>query len=111
MKSTIDRIVEAINSDIDTQPTIRPVLDMSDVQYGMNKFNASLSKTHAASISFNMNRAAAEKFATGEPSVENGRVVNNNFVQNNYSPKALTPIEIYRQTKNQFAAAKEVLSK
>ena len=29
------------------------------------------------------------------------------FVQNNYSPKALSNMEIYRQTKNQFAAMKE----
>ena len=26
------------------------------------------------------------------------------FTQNNYSPKALSAIEIYRQTKNQFSA-------
>lgn len=28
------------------------------------------------------------------------------FVQNNYSPKPLSRIEIYRQTKNQFSALK-----
>ena len=33
------------------------------------------------------------------------------FTQNNYSPKALSQIDIYRQTKNQFSAMKGVLSK
>ena len=28
------------------------------------------------------------------------------FTQNNYSPKALSRIEIYRQTKNQFSTLK-----
>jgi hypothetical protein len=47
-------------------------------------------------------------------SSQNG--VNNNtsgntyqFTQNNYSPKALSRAEIYRQTKNQFAAMKGAL--
>ena len=31
---TISRIADAINTDIDTQPTIRPVLDLSDVKSG-----------------------------------------------------------------------------
>jgi len=31
-----------------------------------------------------------------------------NFVQNNYSPKALSRIDIYRQTKSQFAELKGV---
>ena len=34
-----------------------------------------------------------------------------NFTQNNYSPKALSRMEIYRQTKNQFAALKGAMSK
>ena len=33
-----------------------------------------------------------------------------NFTQNNYSPKPLSRIDIYRQTKNQFAQLKEAIS-
>lgn len=33
------------------------------------------------------------------------------FVQNNYSPKALSRIDIYRDTKNQFAQFKEATDK
>jgi hypothetical protein len=32
-----------------------------------------------------------------------------NYTQNNYSPKALTNAEIYRQTKNQLSTAKGAL--
>lgn len=41
--------------------------------------------------------------------VETTRSVVNNFTQNNYSPKALSRVEIYRQTNNLFATTKEVL--
>lgn len=34
LSNTIGRLTEAINSDIDTQPTIRPVLDLSDIESG-----------------------------------------------------------------------------
>ena len=33
-KNAISRIVDAINSDMDTQPTIRPILDLSEVESG-----------------------------------------------------------------------------
>ena len=36
-KSTIARLAESINTDIDAQPTIRPVLDLSDVQSGASQ--------------------------------------------------------------------------
>ena len=36
VKNGISRIADAVNSDIDTQPTIRPVLDLSDVKSGAN---------------------------------------------------------------------------
>lgn len=34
VKDSISRIADAVNSDLDTQPTIRPVLDLSDVRSG-----------------------------------------------------------------------------
>lgn len=36
MTSTVSQIADAINSDIDSQPTIRPVLDLSNVEAGAN---------------------------------------------------------------------------
>lgn len=55
-------------------------------------------------ISSSMNRETTGEIQNGDgtPSVGNSY----SFVQNNYSPKALSRIDIYRQTKNQFSALK-----
>ena len=39
VKNSISHIADVINSDIDTQPTIRPVLDLSDVKSGANSIS------------------------------------------------------------------------
>lgn len=39
ISSTISRISDVLDSDIDTQPTIRPVLDLSDVSAGAGTIN------------------------------------------------------------------------
>ncbi len=41
-KDAISRIAEYVNSDIDTQPTIRPVVDLSDVTAGANAIDGML---------------------------------------------------------------------
>ena len=56
------------------------------------------------SISSGMERAAAAAVQNGDSVPVAGN--NYTFTQNNYSPKALSRIEIYRQTKNQFSALK-----
>ena len=42
MSKTISKISDAINSDVDAQPTIRPVLDLSDVESGAGRINSML---------------------------------------------------------------------
>ena len=42
ISNTVSRIAEAINTDIDSQPTIRPVLDLSDIQNGASSINGML---------------------------------------------------------------------
>ena len=39
VSKSISRIADAVNADIDTQPTIRPVVDMSDVESKANSIN------------------------------------------------------------------------
>lgn len=94
----------AAGSEIDIQPTIRPVLDLSNVSSGVGKMTALMSRTQAMEISAGMNR---ENSGTNQNGNEKSSIANNyNFTQNNYSPKSLSRIDIYRQTKNQFAALK-----
>lgn len=43
ISSAISSLSNAVNTDIDTQPTIRPVLDLTDVEYGINSMNGMFS--------------------------------------------------------------------
>lgn len=94
----------AAGSGIEIQPTIRPVLDLSNVSKGVGKLASLTSTTQAMKISAGMNRESGgtNQNGNGKTSVSN----NYNFTQNNYSPKSLSRIDIYRQTKNQFATLK-----
>jgi len=92
-----------------TEPKITPVLDLSGVQNGSKKLSGILNKNslsgrialdHASVISARQSPAEitdAVKQA-GERSIK--------FEQNNFSPKALSHEEIYRQTRNQLSQFK-----
>ena len=49
--NTIKQIAEFINSDMDAQPTIRPVLDLSDVQAGANSIAGMFSGNRTLAVS------------------------------------------------------------
>ena len=104
LSEAISKITDVIEEDIDTQPTIRPVLDLSDVERGTGRLNALFSSTQAMSIGADMSHIGRNVSGTGEKIQNGGNVYS--FVQNNYSPKALSRLEIYRQTKNQFSMLK-----
>ena len=102
VKSSISRIADIINSDLDTQPTIRPVLDLSNVESGAVRLQALFSRGQAMSISSDLNHASS---ADAKPDVSATKTGNTfQFTQINNSPKALSRTEIYRQTSNQFSA-------
>jgi tape measure domain-containing protein len=54
VSSTISKVAEAVNSDIDTQPTIRPVLDLSDVRAGANSINGMFGMSPSMSVLTNV---------------------------------------------------------
>ena len=107
LSNAISKVKDFIDSDIDTQPTIRPVLDLSNVEAGTSRLNAMFSRTRALSISTGMNRQETADVQNGENSPNAGNTFT--FTQNNYSPKALSRVEIYRQTKNQFSAMERMV--
>ena len=58
MQSSIARISSAINTDIDMNPTIRPVLDLSNVEAGARSLNGMLDGSQlSASLSGDMSRS------------------------------------------------------
>ena len=54
VSGAISRISESVNSDIDSQPTIRPVMDLSDVRSGANAINDMLNMDASMGMSSNV---------------------------------------------------------
>lgn len=100
--------MNAVVSEIDPNPTIKPVLDLTDVQAGADKIASILapsSFTQASAIS------AIQAAQTGNASTTTATdLAPITFEQNNYSPAALSAIDIYRSTKNQLSQARKVLA-
>ena len=107
-----ENIAATIDEDFEYEPTIRPVLDMDELDSGLNAFDRSFanrSMNLAGSINRVRKAAPVDKYAENvNPSQnQNGGSNTYNFNQYNYSPKALSRIDLYRQTNNQFAMMKE----
>ena len=109
LNSAISKIVDMVENDTDCSPVIRPVLDLDAIQNGMSNISDILNQDYvlAAKIANNENPRGinSEKQISAQAQ---GPVYQ--FTQNNYSPKALSRIDIYRQTKNQFSTLKEVVN-
>ena len=59
VRSTIARIADVINSDIDAQPTIRPVLDLSAVRSGANSINGLFGTESSIGVLTNVGRISS----------------------------------------------------
>ena len=104
LTNAISRISEGINDSMDIRPTIRPVVDLSNVESSADLLNSMFARDQAMAISTNMKRQAIPVIQNGAETPKAGNTYE--FKQYNYSPKALSRAEIYRQTKNQFSALK-----
>ena len=103
--AVVSNISDIASEEMNLDPVIRPVIDMSDVYDSASKIDAALSTDKAMSISTAESaKNAAQEDVSNIPQTPGSQT----FIQNNYSPKALTRLEIYRQTRNQFAMIKGV---
>lgn len=85
------------------RPTIRPMLDMSDANPGLLNARAVASQEASTYRLDGVGGQTGSQAASAPTSVS--------FTQNNYSPKALSRTEIYRQTKNQFATIEGLVNR
>lgn len=99
---TLSMISDAVSDKLDLNPVITPELDLSRVMEQAGRINTMFNNAQIG--------ATVKATNSNDETNQNGTVVYN-FEQNNYSPKALSNLEIYRQTKNQFAMAKEALNR
>lgn len=118
MKSAMSSISDTVNDNMDTSPTIRPVLDLDGVRkeaakvgglMGVPSIKAKTSYASAASAEsgYSTNRDAAQAAQAPTTTSYHKEV---KLEQNLYSPKALPAGEIYRTTRNTLSQLEEELS-
>jgi hypothetical protein len=112
------RIADNLNGNMELAPTITPVIDFTNIDkvssrmdgiFANSSLNAKVALDTSKSISsgikqtgtINSSPSTGEVKPTGETPIT--------FIQNNQSPKALSPIEIYRNTKNLLSKTRTVV--
>lgn len=115
-QNSLSQIPTALEGMDQFSPTITPVLDLTNVVRGASQLNSILPGSNmTASLSYN--QAALIATSSNQDGTTSGTIDTASlapreikFEQNNYSPEALSTADIYRQTRNQIAMAKEELS-
>jgi hypothetical protein len=113
LRKSINGFSDLITSNIDVQPTITPVLDLSSVKKSASQIGSVLP---AQSVSVAASYAKAKAIANDKMSTQNAAAAAKaetsnsvSYTQNNYSPKALAAAEIYRRSNNQISKLKKDL--
>ena len=116
IQSAIGKARDVLSDSSEMQPTIRPVVDLSDVQAKASMINQAFGINRRYSVAMTASKVSSASSGFGyrqngnvnTPSDASKEPVTQsfNFTQNNYSPKALNRSEIYRQTNNQFTKLK-----
>jgi hypothetical protein len=112
MSKTLSTLSDVVQGNMNVNPTITPVLDLSNVKTGASQIGSMLavkpvsvdtSFTQATTLSAGVSPTTATTDQSVAPSNSSSGVT---FNQYNSSPKALTSAEIYRLTKNQLSVAR-----
>jgi tape measure domain-containing protein len=115
LQKSMREVGTAVNADMDLTPTIRPVLDLSAVKRDSSQISGMMTPS---GLTVDSSYARASSIAVEERAIRATIVsetppvtepVSLKFEQNNYSPKALSNAEIYRQTKNGLSQIKKGL--
>lgn len=112
ISTALKLVSETIQNGIDVDPTIRPVIDLTDINNKTAEINALFAESRAlrtqASFDVVSSKPSGSSNQSNADASENPSVA---YYQYNYSPKALSRLEIYRQTKNQLSMMKGVARK
>ena len=118
IRDSMSKVSSELSNDLDTNPTIRPVLDLSDIEKKTSGLDTLFDyKNIGVGISYDQASAMVLRNkealnASNNSDEQTGDVVEKvAFIQNNYSPKSLSNAEIYRQTQNQISKIKTGLPK
>lgn len=113
MQKSMGQLSAIMADEIDPNPVITPVLDLSDISTGARKLQALTNVTPitaAASYKQATSITSATQATAEQVNADQAALLQEiKFEQNNYSPESLTATEIYRQTNNQLAQARKAL--
>lgn len=100
-------IAQAINDEFDTEFKIRPVLDLTGVRRSAGMIDSMINADYARNVTASIaSTNSTSQQTTGDIPAPAGNSYT--FIQNNTSPKALSRLDIYRESKNLFAQLKGV---
>lgn len=99
LTETISKVPDLVEEGIDADMVIRPVLDLSDVTDKTAQMNAMFSRKKAMRISSQISSNTKTLASSNEVGNNAGTVINHNYTQNISSPKYLSRIDIYRDTR------------
>lgn len=113
LRRSMSGFSDLITQDLATRPVITPVLDLSGIKENAGQINGILNGNPiSVSSSYAKARTIADAQLAARTSAASDQAAGSsfNYTQNNYSPKALSQAEIYRQTNNQLSKVKGALS-
>jgi tape measure domain-containing protein len=116
MRETVKSIASVVTDNMDTNPTIRPVLDLTGIKkdsslisgmMGVSAMKVDPSYAYASSIArdYNSGQQTKDEAVAGSKA---GTVIK--IEQTNTSPKALSEADIWRNTKNAISLAEEAFN-
>lgn len=114
MRNAVKNVSDILSGDVDMDPVIRPILDLSSITreaeridslFNQNPIAGQVSFDQASDISA-IREIEAEMAASQPATTEEKTII---FEQHNTSPKALSEVDIYMNTRNQLSLAKEAL--
>lgn len=114
IKTTLRGMADQVATTVNATPTIKPVLDLTQVTKDAAVMSDMMDKAAVATASYGQAASISEQQllaaqAAAETPTATNTEVNLNLTQNNTSPKALNETELYRQTKNLVSLAEEAL--
>ena len=104
MNDATKAISDSMDSVFDYKPMISPVVDLSNIEAASTNMQSIFDKPIGLGVAIDAVRGIVANNADAGETDANKEVRNSTvqFVQNNYSPKELSRIDIYRQTRNQL---------
>ena len=110
IRTIMEKVATIADEDITIHPVIAPVLDTSALRAKAGLIGSlfpAQSMAMAASIGIGKVQGSSASSSLAQNGAASGTQIN--FTQNNYSPKELSRMDIYRQTRNQLSMMEGVV--